>query len=672
MDGATTQRLADGAACLAAALEFLRLGWSPLALCPPDHVGIGRVVKDHGKTCGSPGKRPWHTWKEFQNRRPTEAELRELWKLVPNSNVGVALGPVSGLIRVDVEGESGEQRLAELSAGDLPATLEFVSGRPSGGRGLLYGIPPGAQLRTTFEKPAPGEELRLQAQGAQTALPPSRHPSGAIYAWKPGRGPADLLPTVAPAWLLQALARPEGSRSPTVAAQGWEAIFGGVEQGGRNEAMAAVVGKLVANLRSIDGGDAKAAWWAVQAINERNSPPLPEGELRTIFKSILGREATRRASCAEEPEPEPPPTAEPHANGKPTNGTLRSGWGVVIDGEVAIEGKPEDLDKLGLPVRQDVYQCFEILSLRGLMAANYPEPKWAVQGLLAEGLNLLAGSPKSGKSMMALNLALTVAGGGMALGSMRTVAGDVLYLSLEDQFRRVQARAKKMTALMTGEVAQRLSVCTKWPRIHKGGLMLLKQWLERVENPRLLIVDVLGKFRPPSNARGNQYEQDSEHLYEIKEFADENGLTVLLLHHTRKLVGKDKDRDEFEDVSGTQGISGACDGILMLKRARQSNDAVVSVTGRDDEEQKLALLFDPATLTWKNQGSAEEHLMGKLQLKVLEYMKVRAGVPSFVSQISEDLEADAGSIRKTLHRLMDKGVVCRHGLGWKYPVADGP
>ena len=117
---------ASGNACLEAALDYLRRGWSALALCPPDHVGVGR---SHGKGCSSPGKAPWGDWKEYQERLPTEAELRDKWQALPNANVGVALGPVSGLMRIDVDGPAGEAMLAELSDGDLPETLEFVSGR---------------------------------------------------------------------------------------------------------------------------------------------------------------------------------------------------------------------------------------------------------------------------------------------------------------------------------------------------------------------------------------------------------------------------------------------------------------------------------------------------------------------------------------------------------------
>jgi hypothetical protein len=197
------QRLADGAACLAAALGYLkRFGWPVLALCPPDHVGVSRVSRKHVKNCGSPGKRPWHTWKQYQDAPPIEAEVLDWWRLMPNSNVGMALGQ---LLRVDTDGPAGEERLAMLSGGDLPATLEFVGDTTKGGRGLLYLAPRGEALRTTNETPRPGEELRLQARGAQTVLPPSRHSRGMLYAWKAGHGPGEIEPALAPAWLVEAL-----------------------------------------------------------------------------------------------------------------------------------------------------------------------------------------------------------------------------------------------------------------------------------------------------------------------------------------------------------------------------------------------------------------------------------------------------------------------------------
>jgi hypothetical protein len=213
------QRKEDGERCLVAALDYLARGWSVLPDCPPDHVGVG---KGHGRACKDRGKRPLVRWKKYETQRATEAEVRDWWARWPNANVGIALGPGSGLIRVDVDGPGGEKRLRELSAGDLPGTLEFTSGRPNGGRGLLYRIPDGARLRTTAQKPRPGEELRFQAQGAQTVLPPSRHPEGGRYAWKPGHAPGEVAAALAPAWLVEHLREREDAE-------------GGEESGGESD-----------------------------------------------------------------------------------------------------------------------------------------------------------------------------------------------------------------------------------------------------------------------------------------------------------------------------------------------------------------------------------------------------------------------------------------------------
>jgi putative DNA primase/helicase len=202
----------DGNDCLQAGLRLLReFAWSVLPLCNPQHLGIDRVVRGHSKGCSSPGKRPWPRWKEFQTRLPTEDELRQSWKRYPYGNVGVALGPVSGIIRADVDGMAAWEALVEKARGDLPPTVEFVSGREDGtGKGLLFKIPEGVVLRTTPEPRGKKEELRFQSEGAQTVLPPSRHVSGKRYEWVPGRAPWGHQLALAPEWLVKELA--EGAR----------------------------------------------------------------------------------------------------------------------------------------------------------------------------------------------------------------------------------------------------------------------------------------------------------------------------------------------------------------------------------------------------------------------------------------------------------------------------
>jgi hypothetical protein len=218
------QRQAEGAACLAAALEGLARGWRPLPLCDPDHVGVGR---EHGQECKTPGKAPLVRWTDLHDPAkpaPTADQVRRWWRQNPTANNGLVLGPASGVVRVDVDGPAGEERLQEISGGDLPATLEFTSGRPNGGRGLLYKIPDGVHLKTTVNSHRKKEELRFQARGAQTVLPPSRHPSGALYQWVPGHGPGEIEPALAPGWLVELL-RADDEPSPAGGAEAADGEF---------------------------------------------------------------------------------------------------------------------------------------------------------------------------------------------------------------------------------------------------------------------------------------------------------------------------------------------------------------------------------------------------------------------------------------------------------------
>jgi hypothetical protein len=206
------QRLQDGHECRDAALNYRRRGWSALADCPPDHMGVGPA---HGKRC----KSPWGPWKIFQTRLPTEAELLAKWRDNPTLNVGMVYGQVSGLVGIDVDGAGGEDTLVQLSGGDLPPTLEFRT--PGGGRRLLYAIPPGIRLKTTPHKvDGSHQEVRFQAEGAQTVMPPSRHNDGGRYEWVAGRGPDEIEAAPAPQWLIDQLSdrtaeRPKSSSRPS-------------------------------------------------------------------------------------------------------------------------------------------------------------------------------------------------------------------------------------------------------------------------------------------------------------------------------------------------------------------------------------------------------------------------------------------------------------------------
>jgi putative DNA primase/helicase len=271
---------------LSAALDYLGRGWSVLPLCTPDHAGMSAR---HCETCISLGKSPLVYWTQYQAELPTAAKIKLWWQRWPHANVGIALGPVSGLIRVDVEGKAGEAELRRRSESDLPDTLEFTSGK---GRGLLYVIPAGVTLRTTTRPLAVSAELRLQGKGAQTVLPPSRHKSGKRYRWIEGHAPGEIEPSQAPGWIIDMM-RADGAAKGKRRKRRAKSLADDerLTEGRRNDTLTSLAGSM-----RRPGMSEAAISAALKAENAaRCSPPLPDSEVETIAASVARYEPA--ASC---------------------------------------------------------------------------------------------------------------------------------------------------------------------------------------------------------------------------------------------------------------------------------------------------------------------------------------------------------------------------------------
>lgn len=249
-----------------------------------------------------------------------------------------------------------------------------------------------------------------------------------------------------------------------------------------------------------------------------------------------------------------------------------------------------------------------------LMDAEFPDPRHTVSGILAEGCALFAGRPKIGKSWLDLQLAIDVANGDPLFGQFDTDGGDVAYLALEDNYRRLKAR---LDILLHGAPPpQRLWLYTEWVRLDHGGLEALDDWLRYREQPRLVITDTLAKVKPRRGRNQDPYEHDHSVMSSLTELAGRHRVTILATHHTRKA-----ETDDFLDsVSGTLGLSGGADATMVLKRSRGQADATLSITGRDVDERELALAFDAETCRWKHLGDAEEHRLSTARREIVETM----------------------------------------------------
>jgi hypothetical protein len=284
-----------------------------------------------------------------------------------------------------------------------------------------------------------------------------------------------------------------------------------------------------------------------------------------------------------------------------------------------------------------------------LLAEQLPEQRWAIDGLLAEGLAFFAGAPKLGKSWMALGLGIAVASGGYALGKIPVEQGDVLYLALEDNARRLQSRLRML--LGNDAAPHRLHLQTEWSRLDEGGVDQLTAWLDDHPETRLVIVDVWTRVRPWTRESGSHYQADYEAASLLQAIAISRGIAIVAVYHTRKA----ESTDFVETVQGTFGTAGAADSILVVKRTRGEADATLHVTGRDVIEQELALRFDHDTGGWTFLGDAAEYALGETRKTLLEALREHGRLKPV--QASEVTGVERELVRKTLQRMFRDGQI---------------
>jgi hypothetical protein len=249
-----------------------------------------------------------------------------------------------------------------------------------------------------------------------------------------------------------------------------------------------------------------------------------------------------------------------------------------------------------------------------LQAMKFPPTSFLVKDIIpAEGVTLLCSKPKFGKSWLAYDLCIGCTTNRIILGEILPAQGDVLYLALEDSTRRLQRRMSKLLPAGTPWPTN-LTLKTEWRRLHEGGLVDIRAWHGHSKNnggkPILVVIDVLAKVRKPT---GNKqlYEADYEALTGLTQLTAELGLAIVVVHHTRKMPSDDL----METVSGSFGIAGAVDTILVL--AKKASGTVLDVRGRDVESKEFAIDFSKESCRWCIRGMATEVHMSDQRGRVL-------------------------------------------------------
>ena len=271
-----------------------------------------------------------------------------------------------------------------------------------------------------------------------------------------------------------------------------------------------------------------------------------------------------------------------------------------------------------------------------LMTTPLPPIRFTIGGLLPQGLHILAGAPKVGKSWLALWLCLCVAKG-ETVWEFPSVRGDVLYLCLEDSYSRIQNRLLDIT----DDAPPNLFFTTMSEKLRGGLEQQIERFLAEHPGTALIVIDTLQRIRSIANDV-NPYASDYRDLGILKELADRHRIAILLIHHLRKM----NDDDPMNMISGTTGISGATDSNFVLRKdKRGGSTATLYCTGRDIEYRELTLEFDTETHIWKllsDSVTTEPQPQDKLIIFLSEFLSERKSFTGTATELAEALEQWSG------------------------------
>ena len=281
-------------------------------------------------------------------------------------------------------------------------------------------------------------------------------------------------------------------------------------------------------------------------------------------------------------------------------------------------------------------QKIQLIDAETLYYKPLEHPRMLIDGILSDGLAILSGDSKIGKSWMILWFCLKISRG-EAIWGLPTSKTDVIYLALEDKDWRIQQRMQDLIDVPPTNLHFGFS-CGKLGAELEGQIKLA---LKEQPSTGLLFIDTLQMVRDNVSSKVNAYAQDYRDLSALKKIADDHNICIFLVHHNRK---EHDGSNVFNDMTGSTGIAGVADTCMVLRKEdRFGNDAVLNITGRDIEEKRLKLTMR------KNVWEVTE----ALDTSALR----RERIPQFLFQIADYLlkeKSFTGTMEELLAAIGDK------------------
>ena len=295
-----------------------------------------------------------------------------------------------------------------------------------------------------------------------------------------------------------------------------------------------------------------------------------------------------------------------------------------------------------------------------ILSTVFKPKEYIIDGLLTQGLYVLAGAQKVRKSWLAMDICLSIATGDPVLGR-ETIQGTALYLCLEDNYQRVQDRLFQMNA----EPIENLHFAVASDKIGAGLEEQIETFKKEHDDLKIVVVDVMQMVR--RNVESS-YGTDYAELIALKQLAYRLGITILLIHHTRKC----KDNDPFNLISGSTGISGSADGsYVLIETRRGSGHATLYCVGRDFENAELQMHFDNNVMRWIVENEPEQKSRDNIVLSaVYLFIRERIHFEGTATELVEELKSVTTEViypNRVTRDLVQNGYeLSKYGIDFKY------
>ncbi len=286
----------------------------------------------------------------------------------------------------------------------------------------------------------------------------------------------------------------------------------------------------------------------------------------------------------------------------------------------------------------------QIETALSLMERDMPQISYLCDPWIPEGLNILAGRPKLGKTTLLRQKLAAVAGGDAIMGQ-DCVQATCLFISIEEGDRLTNKKFQ-MAGFDDAALASIL-IAYKWSR-GKDGVLDLMRVLDDNESIRYIGIDSLTRFRDLPDSKTPAFVCDYEAVSELHSVAKSRpGICIDVVHHTRKA----KSDDPIEDISGTFGVSAACDSYWVMRH--HEDGAVLHVGGRLWESDTCQFQLRRADQRWELVG--EFIGINSMQAQTLDAIRGAKGMTP--TQLASTFGIRPSSAHARLDRLVREGLV---------------